>query len=178
VLSPQTPVRQTILVAAPLLILASQLLVFRAAVARFGVRPGYLAGFVVYWACWCAALPLLVIDPADALAILKPQPLGASQWSALLLPLALGYGYAFPRALRMADAAVIALSALLAIINAPLEELLWRGAYVVAFPNQWWLGWASRRSVSRCGMSPRCAWCPTALPVGCGRSSRSRSPWD
>jgi membrane protease YdiL (CAAX protease family) len=57
------------------------------------------------------------------------------------MPLALGYGYAFPRALRQADVVIIILSALIAVVNGALEELLWRGAYLSIFPDSWFFAY-------------------------------------
>jgi membrane protease YdiL (CAAX protease family) len=59
----------------------------------------------------------------------------------LIIPLLLGYGYAFPRAIGQASVSIVLLSALLAIINGTLEELLWRGAYLTAFQGNWFLGY-------------------------------------
>jgi hypothetical protein len=64
----------------------------------------------------------------------------------LLIPPILGFSTAFPRALKEAMSnsnlsLIIPLSALIALVNATLEELLWRGAYVRAFPKRIWLGY-------------------------------------
>jgi membrane protease YdiL (CAAX protease family) len=65
--------------------------------------------------------------------------------------LVLGYFYAFPRALVGATPKTVLLSAVIAAVNAPLEELLWRGTYVAVFrqsrrlsyvyPNIWFGLW-------------------------------------
>jgi membrane protease YdiL (CAAX protease family) len=105
-----------------------------------------MAGFAFYWVGWCLLLPLWVLGPG-ALADLfrNPQPsVGRPTWLGLLLlsiPLLLGYVYAFPRAVRRATVKVLLASAIIALINGVLEELLWRGAYVTIFPDQPALAW-------------------------------------
>lgn len=54
---------------------------------------------------------------------------GQPAWLGLLLlviPLLLGYGYAFPRAVKQANLPVILLSGLIALVNGLMEEMLWR----------------------------------------------------
>jgi membrane protease YdiL (CAAX protease family) len=131
--------------ATPPILLVSTYVAFRWGSESLGAVPGYLAGFVFYWLVWCAGLPLLVLG-GDALALFRPaaRPFGHPRWIGLLAvgaPLVLGFGYAFPRAVTTASPAIVALSLLLAIVNAPLEELLWRGAYLRVFPSSAPLGW-------------------------------------
>jgi CAAX protease family protein len=53
----------------------------------------------------------------------------------LIAPLILVYGYAFPKAFRQPTFKIILISLLPALVNAPLEELLWRGLYHKFFSN-------------------------------------------
>lgn len=57
----------------------------------------------------------------------------AGEAALLALPPALGFTAAFPKAIREADATIVAGSAALATVNGALEELLWRDAYQAAF---------------------------------------------
>jgi membrane protease YdiL (CAAX protease family) len=59
---------------------------------------------------------------------------------ALVWPLLLGFGVAFPAAVRGADGLLVGLSILIATVNGTLEELLWRGAFVAEFPDDPWRG--------------------------------------
>jgi len=110
--------------------------VFRVLPALLGARPGYFAGFVVWWAC-CAALALacgtlpLGARPATLKGPVVPL--------LLVLPLA-ALAFMFPRVLPQATLAVVLASAALAVVNATCEELLWRGAYAAAFPRDRLLG--------------------------------------
>jgi membrane protease YdiL (CAAX protease family) len=45
----------------------------------------------------------------------------------------------FPRQLQRADRTILRVSIVLAIVNGTLEEVLWRGAYLVVFRDNVWL---------------------------------------
>ena len=129
--------RRVVLLAAPPLLILSTWLVFGAAVDRFGARLGYFLGFLFYWLVWCVALPVLLLG-RRLLAVWGRGRRGskpALQALALGGPLLLGFGYAFPRAVVGTDWLVIVASFLLALVNAPLEELLWRACYLTVFPR-------------------------------------------
>lgn len=130
--------RRALLIAAPPLLIATTAAAFYTFVRAFGPTAGYLCGFVFYWLVWCAAVPTVVLGWQGVRALFQPSAagLGRPAWLgalAVAVPLVLGYGYAFPRALIGATPASVLLSAAIAIVNAPLEELLWRGAYVTVF---------------------------------------------
>lgn len=139
-------VRQIALLVAPPVLLGTTWMAFRILVARFGLKPGYFGGFAFYWIGWCLVFPWVVLGTAGVIRVFQQ---GASRFGEhtavnvilLVLPLLLGYGYAFPRAIRGADWVVIVLSAALALTNGTLEELLWRGAYLRTFPDSWMLGY-------------------------------------
>ena len=59
----------------------------------------------------------------------------------LAVPPAVGYSLAFPRALPRTDKKIVLASALQALVNASAEELLWRGTYLVVFPQSLTLGY-------------------------------------
>jgi membrane protease YdiL (CAAX protease family) len=45
--------------------------------------------------------------------------------------------YAFPKAIKQATVLVVVCSLLLAVVNATLEEVLWRTTYLQTFSNRW-----------------------------------------
>ncbi len=137
------------LLVAPPVLLAGMYLAYRGFALLFGPKGGYLAGFLLYWAFWCLLFPLWALGPRglrEVLRDVRPR-LGRPAWLGLLLlaiPPILGFSTAFPRALSAATGnlgLIVPLSALIALVNATLEELLWRGAYVTAFPKSVWLGY-------------------------------------
>lgn len=138
--------KQTVLVATPIILLATTYLAFRQFVALLGPRLGYLGGFLFYWIVWCILLPWWILGPGRLHDLFRPIDLrlGNPAWLGalfLVIPLLLGYGYAFPRAIGQATTTIILLSALIALVNGTLEEILWRGVYLAAFPDNWFLGY-------------------------------------
>jgi CAAX protease family protein len=118
----------------PIVLTLSTALVFYFGAIRLGKKMGYLAGFLFYWSIWCLLLPLISISQEKVKALLKPvwPTNGQYPWLNLIfliIPLGFAYGYAFPKALKKATVSIIVFSLLLSIVNACLEEFLWRGLY-------------------------------------------------
>jgi len=137
--------KQIVLILTPFVLLATTYLVFQQAAAWLGPTRGYLVGFLFYWIVWCLLLPWWILGPGGLTLVFRDvaNRFGRPAWLGvvlLLIPLLLGYGYAFPRAIGQANLVIVLLSAVIALVNGTLEELLWRGAYVVAFDGAWFLG--------------------------------------
>jgi membrane protease YdiL (CAAX protease family) len=137
--------QQIVLIVTPFALLGTTYLSFQWLVAQFGSKLGHLEGFLFYWIVWCFLLPWWILGTDGLLQIFHDgaNRFGNPAWlgiAFLIIPLLLGYGYAFPRAIGQVNPMIILLSAFIAITNATLEELLWRGAYITAFPNSWFLG--------------------------------------
>jgi membrane protease YdiL (CAAX protease family) len=133
-----------VLLVLPLVLIPTMVWVFRACVSRLQLRRGYFGAFCIYWFIGCLFVPWATLG-SDIFRSFRatPRPFGSSAALgilALTAPLALGFGYAFPKAIRGSDRVVVLLSAVVAAVNAPLEELLWRGAYLTAFPDEWLSG--------------------------------------
>ena len=128
------------LILAPPLLLATTTAGFQLLTRRFGRRWGYFGGFLFYWLFWCLLFPRWVLGPGRIRWLFQapPAPLGDPAWQGglcLSLPLVLGYGYAFPRALPEARPGLVLGSAAFAAGNGVCEEILWRGTYQAAFPD-------------------------------------------
>jgi membrane protease YdiL (CAAX protease family) len=141
-----TEAKYIALLAAPPLILGTGYVAFRQLVAHFGFKLGYLSSFLFYWIVWCLLLPWWVLGAGGMFQLFREGSSRFGQPAAvglilLVLPCVLGYGYAFPRAIRHADVLIVVLSAALALTNGTLEELLWRGTYLKAFSGSWLLGY-------------------------------------
>ena len=138
--------QRLVLLTLPPVLIATTFVGFKTLVAVFGQTTGYLFGFLFYWLGWCLAVPVLVIGRQGVRDVLRRvrAPLGQPPWVGALcmvVPLCLGYGYAFPRAVAGTRPLAIILSAALAGVNGPLEELLWRGTYVRIFRESRLLGY-------------------------------------
>ena len=118
---------------------------FVATKAVFGDKGGYLAGFGVYWAA-CAGLSVGLLGRRrvrDLFRDVRPR-LGkpALVGAVLLLWPPLGaIATRFIPELADSSPAMIVTIAGVALANATLEELLWRGVYITYWPRNPWLGW-------------------------------------
>lgn len=138
--------KEKLLVAAPLLLLLTTYLVFNIAVKLVGLKPGYLIGFLFYWIAWCLVFPLWLLGKEAVFSMFRKvvEPLGRPKWLGAILLFSLPLftlAYALPMQLPRATLIIVALSLLIAFINATCEEILWRGVYFKAFPGSTWWGY-------------------------------------
>jgi len=133
--------KKLVLLIIPLILTLSCALVFKWAVATYGSKPGYCIGFLFYWLFWCLFIPVLLIGSKTILQYFscKPHTFNWQVNACLVVPLIFVYVYAFPPALQHANAAIIALSLLISIVNATAEEVLWRGVYLHVYKDNKWL---------------------------------------
>ncbi len=130
--------------ALPLLLLASQTLVFWLSARWLGNEAGYLLGFGFYWLFWCLFIPCLLLGKAEFASILRDRAplfsranwLAALLWLTVTLVAVFMYVGEFLRAPLM----LILLAVPLATLNGFCEEILWRGLYIRLFPRNPWLG--------------------------------------
>jgi membrane protease YdiL (CAAX protease family) len=103
---------------------------------RLPPRTAYNAGFLAYWAVWCLGVPLWVMGPRRSLHVLmtgrRPD---AKEIAALVLPVVGALSSELLPRRRQVDPAVLAVMVAGAVVNAPAEELLWRGMFMELFPD-------------------------------------------
>jgi len=136
-------IERPILMALPIVLILSTMLVFRSSTIWFGKEQGYLLGFLFYWIVWCLVVPLLVLGKDNFLLLLVdktpllsgPNWLAAVLWVFITLVSLAMYGKKF----LQAPLTLILVAIPVATINGICEELLWRGLYVRAFPDNAWL---------------------------------------
>lgn len=138
--------RQKALILMPLLLSIITYFCYQWLVALLGPKAGYFGGFLFYWICWGLFFSLWILGRQGFRELFRDTHLrfGQLAWLGLILlviPLLLGFGYAFPRVLSRANLGVIIASLGIALVNGALEEVLWRGTYVRIFPNHWFLGY-------------------------------------
>ncbi|MBD0365512.1 MAG: CPBP family intramembrane metalloprotease [Flavisolibacter sp.] len=133
--------QQWLLYILPIVLLISCALVFKWAATAWGQKWGYFTGFLFYWLIWCIVVPVSLagIKPLIELFHSKNVVWNGAIIACLLIPLVFVYAYAFPAALQTATLTIVIFSLLLSIVNATLEEVLWRGTYLIIFQNQQWL---------------------------------------
>jgi hypothetical protein len=139
------PVAEAVTLAIPVVVPLGMRVVFGTLARRLGGRRGYVAAFACYWA-GCYLLPAALLGRQQVVALLRQPagPLPRPWWLAalaLLVPPLGAAGTQLLPSLRQADPAQVAAAGALAAVNATGEELLWRGLFVVRFPDDPVRGW-------------------------------------
>ena len=128
--------RRRATLATPAAVPVTMALVFTALGRRFAPRIAYVAGFVVYWAGWCAGFPLWVLGPRGVVRALRAGSRPAPVDVALLaFPVAGAAGAALWPHRHQVDLPVAVVMVGTAAVNAVGEELLWRGTFLDQFPG-------------------------------------------
>ena len=138
-----TILKQYALLALPIILISTAILVFKGFSNKLGKKAGYLLGFLFYWTVWCVFVPMiylgkdrflsLFVDKAPLLS--RPNWLAAVLWTLITLVTLVVYGKSFIQT----PLTLILVAIPAAVINGICEELLWRGLYVRAFPGNFWL---------------------------------------
>jgi len=127
----------------PFILISTVSLVFKRFSKKMGQEAGYLLGFLYYWTVWCVVIPMiylgrhgftsLFVDETSLLS--RPNWLVAVLWIFISLVSLIMYG----KRLIRAPLTLILVAIPAATLNGVCEELLWRGLYVRAFPDNFWL---------------------------------------
>jgi membrane protease YdiL (CAAX protease family) len=136
--------RRLLALSLPLAVPVAMRATFGAAQDRLGDHLGYLAGFGAYWLT-CTALTVGLIGPQRARALFRDRRsrLGrpALLSAALLVwPPAGAIATRFLPERSVATPARLATIGAVALVNAVLEEALWRGVYITLWPDKPFLG--------------------------------------
>jgi hypothetical protein len=137
--------RRVVALSLPVVMPLAMTATFMVTEERLGETGGYVAGFGVYWAA-CAALSVGLLGRDGVRRVSRdrrprlPRPVivGAAL---LLWPPAGAIATRFVPEIGSATPRMVATIAGVAVANAVLEELLWRGVYVTLWPENPWLGW-------------------------------------
>ena len=137
--------RRQSLIAAPVVLLVTTYLAFRALMALLGVGVGFFAGMVFYWVIWCLAFPLWAVGAGELREAFRnvPPRFGPRPWVGwvlLAIPVAMAVSAGAMESWGEATPLIVLASIPFALVNGTLEELLWRGTYVRAFPDHRVLG--------------------------------------
>lgn len=131
---------QKILIAIPPVLILLQIIFFQLLVHYFGDTIGYLLGYAMYWLVWCIPVSFLFYKKAHAEVWSFPKD-ASPQWAhrismtLIALPAIATLFAAFLPYIPAAGLKVALLALLFALINAPLEERLWRGVFPAYFPH-------------------------------------------
>jgi membrane protease YdiL (CAAX protease family) len=133
---------QTILLIAPSILLVTTFITFGLLGELLGSVNGYIGGFLFYWIVWCGILPISLIGFKKIKDIFKDKEhrFGKPRVIGLVFlagPFVASFFSMFLQKIGEASFSIIFVSALFAIVNGTMEELLWRGTFVTAFPKSW-----------------------------------------
>ncbi len=136
---------RTVMLAMPVILIASTYIAFQVFDAWWGYPLGYLVGFIFYWTVWCLAFPTYILGGLGPVIDLfregKPgiKDLGWKLhlllWFWILFPLITIF---IPKATQIGLIVLLG-SILIGLVIGVTEELLWRGVYIRLFPNNAWL---------------------------------------
>jgi membrane protease YdiL (CAAX protease family) len=134
--------RRMFLFLLPVVLLFTTAIAFSLASMVLGKSLGYFTGFIFYWIFWCLVVPIRLVGLKALTETfrIKTAAIPKSTLLILLVPLLFVYAYAFPTAVKEASTRIILFSLLLSLVNATLEEVLWRATYLVVFRNEKRLG--------------------------------------
>jgi membrane protease YdiL (CAAX protease family) len=162
---------QIVLLIAPPILLGSTYAVYYFLARWLGPVRGYLGGFLFYWIFWCLLLPLWVVGPVRLREMFKDaRPrFGKPAWLGVLFlagPFVVPFFTLFLPGVGDANLQNILVSVLFAVINGTMEEILWRGSYVLMFPKSWlWSYWYPSIFFGYWHLSPQVIY-PSQMPGG------------
>lgn len=144
-MSELTTRRKAFLLVLPVLLIPSTALVFVSLSGWLNAELGYVLGFAFYWLVWCLLVPLHMIGGGGIVSLFKERaPLfRRSNWVAaglFVLIVVITIIMYPPTNVVAAPARLLVVAIPVAIINGICEEVLWRGLYVRAFPENPLLG--------------------------------------
>jgi len=134
-----------ILVLSAFFILPFMLVVFKLTTLLYGIRQGYFAGFIVYWA-YCALFSIILLEKSQFIKILSLKSLSAKGVYIALafLPVAGVFFIKYLPNFPLLDTRLTTLVLVNSVINGFLEELYWHGLFLVNFKKNIWVGfWLS-----------------------------------
>ena len=135
---------KTVLVISSTIIFPVMTLVFSIATTSLGKEPGYFAGFAIYW-IYCIAITIYVVRRQKQ-KLTKLFHVSLPQWkgkvfSALaFVPVVAVLFIQFLPHRHALGTSILLLVIVNAIFNGLIEELYWRGLYLIAFSQNPWMG--------------------------------------
>ena len=130
-------IKQKYAIAAPLILTAMMIPLFRLFAGIFGSTLGWYLGLVVYWLVWGIVFPLLIIGKQGITTLATPRKgnLKIAVLVAFPLLMALASKFLMGMAYPKENVWVFLLLLSTAFGNGLFEEVLWRGVYAALFPD-------------------------------------------
>jgi uncharacterized protein len=132
VIAMRTKVLSALVVLVPIAMYAT----FRAYRHIFPPGDAHLLGMVSYWVL-LLVLSFIILGKSGVVRVVVCRAgLKGPLWLLLALPVVLAFGFGpFAKRLPLLTPSVVLLSTALALVNASIEELFWRGVYLDSFSN-------------------------------------------
>lgn len=129
--------KQKIAVIAPPVLVAVMYPVFQLLSRALGETIGWYLGLVIYWLVWGGVFSWLVIGLDSIKRITRPQRLTARIFLLILFPLVMAALYKLVPGMAYEDRRLWVFLLLIStnVGNGFFEEVLWRGVYMVLFPE-------------------------------------------
>lgn len=128
--------RRVAVLAVPIAVPASMWALFSILARRMSPPAAYNTGFVGYWVGWCGLFPVWVLGWRTCLRLfISGDDASRAELAGLLFPVVGGAITQLIPNRRAIDPGVAAVMVASAAVNAPLEELLWRGLFLEMFPD-------------------------------------------
>jgi len=127
--------KKRVLLFSSFFVLPVMMLIFFITTELFGAINGYLVGLTIYW-CYCAIFILILSDKSQFLKIFRLRLNSKRElmyYSLAFFPI-IGVAYVnfFPY-LKQITFQIFLLVAITSIINGVIEEIYWRGLYLIEF---------------------------------------------
>lgn len=129
--------KQRIALVAPILLIFSMLLIYRQLSLMYQSRVAWYIGFWIYWFLWCGAFSFLMVGKVNMLRLIRPRKPRPKAILFVLFPVIMAAGFKFMTGTAYSKPSIVWLILLIssAFGNGFFEEVLWRGVYMILFPE-------------------------------------------
>ena len=144
---PEFTLKKKLLVLAPMALTVFMGFVYLLAVQWFGLKTGGFAGFVVYWLGWGVLFSLIYIRPKGIVKSMFSFNIEKFDWTVWLAVLFAAAQVVvtivtmFAVKIPTATSTVIVMTLVQGIINGVMEEIIWRGTYIIEFGDDLFFAW-------------------------------------
>jgi len=129
--------RQIIAILAPIVLVATMYPIFQVVSKKYGKQSGWFLGIAIYWTLWAVVFPLGMLGKSTIINLAHPQKIEVKTLLVTLIPMLLAAVGRFVMGIeyKRTPKWVYFTYLVSAFGNGFLEEVLWRGVYLVLFPG-------------------------------------------
>jgi membrane protease YdiL (CAAX protease family) len=129
--------RQIVVIVAPPVLVAVMYPVFQLLSGALGETVGWYLGLLIYWIFWCAVFPLIIIGKENIKTIIQPRKLNLKILLLVSFPILIASLYTLIPGMeyQKPNTWIFFLLLLTTFGNGFFEEVLWRGVFMILFPD-------------------------------------------